>query len=478
MIEYEMYVGGAWTRSTDSLPVINPATDEVIAQVPIASESQVEEAFLSASRTQRQWARKSPVERGSILRRWADLIAANRDSLARLVSQEQGKPFREAIGEIEFARICFSYHAEFDRRIEGEILPGEQRDEQLWIVPQPVGVVLAIITWNYPAALAARKIAPALIAGNSIVLKPHEETPLSALELAKLGEQAGLPPGVLNVVTGPASVGNLLLNSGTPRLITFTGGVETGKHIMRRAADHVPVVSLELGGKAPFLVMEDCDLRSAVRAAVSSRFQNCGQACVSTERIYVQERVADEFLSLFKEQVKRLKMGDPLDPGTTLGPKINRKELERVESLLQEAREGGAQVVLGGKRPSGDEFRAGFWIEPTVLTEVNGNMRIMKEEVFGPVVPVIKISDFEEAIQLANDSPYGLAACLFTRDMRRIMEATQKMECGELYVNRGPGESIHGYHSGWKSSGVLGDDGRRGLAHYLRWKAVYLRYGK
>jgi lactaldehyde dehydrogenase/glycolaldehyde dehydrogenase len=426
---------------------------------------------------QPDWGRLTGVERGRLLRRWGHLMEKNKERLARILSEEEGKPLTEALGEIDFGASWFHYYAEFDRRIEGEIVPSDRPNEQIWIVPAPVGVVVGIIPWNYPSAVAVRKIAPALIAGNTIVLKPHEDTPLSALELARLGEEAGIPPGVVNVITGPGeTVGEKLVTSAIPRLISFTGSVATGKRIMRNAAEHVTAVSLELGGKAPFIVMDDTDLDAAVRTAVFSRFLNCGQVCICNERTYVHKKIAAKFIEKFISAVRDLKIGNPLREGVTIGPKVNREEWEKIGRYVEDARQNGAEIVTGGKRPEGKEFERGYWFEPTVILGVQQKMRIMQEEVFGPVVPIMEFSDFEEALTLANDSRYGLAAYLFTNDLNRVMRAVRDLECGELYVNRGPGESIHGYHSGWKQSGVGGDDGKHGLEHYVQRKTVYLKY--
>lgn len=477
MKAYEMYVGGKWTGNGNRMPVVNPATEEVIAEVPVASAIEVDDALREAKLAQPAWARLTGVERGKILRRWGGLVEEKKDHLARILSEEEGKPLAESEGEIDFGASWFHYYAEFDRRIEGEIVPSDKRGEQIWIVPAPVGVVAGIIAWNYPSAVAIRKIAPALIAGNTIVLKPHEDTPLSALELARLGEAAGLPPGVVNIVTGPGEItGEALVRSPIPGLITFTGSVATGKRIMRNAADNVTFVSLELGGKAPFIVMDDCDIDEAVRAAVFARFLNCGQVCICNERTYVHKRIASKFIAEFVAAVQKLNVGNPLERGINIGPKVNREELEKVERYVEEARKGGAEVLTGGGRPQGPQFKHGHWFEPTVITGVRQNMQIMREEVFGPVVPIMEFSDFGEALELANDSRYGLAAYLFTNDLNRVMSAVRDLECGELYINRGPGESIHGYHTGWKQSGIGGDDGKHGLEHYLRHKTVYLKY--
>ncbi len=477
MTNYQMLIDGKWVSGGKSMEVLNPANEQVVATVPSASVEDAHRALDAAALAQRSWSRRTGVERGNILRRWAELVDQHKARLAEILSQEEGKPLAEAQGEIDFGRSWLNYYAEFDRRIEGDIVAADKPNEQLWIVPQPVGVVVGIIPWNYPSALTLRKAAPALIAGNALVLKPHEDTPLSALELAKLAQEAGVPDGVFSVVTGAGEiVGEALVKSPIPRLITFTGSVETGKHIMRMAADTVKVVSLEMGGKAPFIVMDDADLETAVKTAVFSRFLNCGQVCICNERTYVHKRIADKFLSRFLEEVKQLKLGNPLESGVQLGPKVNRPELEKVERYVEEARNGGADVAMGGKRPAGEYFKSGYWYEPTVITHVRQDMKIMQEEVFGPVIPIMEFSDFDEGLRLANDCRYGLAAYLFTNDMNRILRAVRDMECGELYINRGPGESIHGFHTGWKQSGIGGDDGKYGLEHYLQRKTVYIRY--
>ncbi len=477
MPQYEMFIGGEWKGASATLDVLNPATEEVLGTVPSASLEQVEEALESARRAQKAWGRLTGVERGNVLRKWADLVDANRDSLARLLSQEVGKPLKEAYGEIDFGNSWFRYYAEFDRRIEGDILAPDKPNEQMWIVPQPVGVVVGIIAWNFPIAVAIRKIAPVLIAGNSLVLKPHEDTSVSVLELCKLAEAAGVPPGVVNVVTGTGeTVGEALTRSPIPDVISFTGSVPTGKRIARVAAENVTSVSLEMGGKAPFIVMDDCDLDAAVDTAIFSRFLNCGQICIANERTYLHRSIAPAFLDRFVERIKAMRVGDPLDESTELGPKVSRVELDKVDAFVEAAKKDGASALVGGSRLSGPGYEKGYWYSPTVLVDVRQDMDIMQKEVFGPVVPVMEFDDFEQGLELANDSRYGLAAYLFTNDVHRIMRAVRDMECGELYINRGPGESIHGYHTGWKQSGIGGDDGKYGLEHFLRKKTVYLRY--
>jgi len=473
----KMFVGGQWLDSPESMEVTNPANERVIARVPHASADQVADALDRAQAAQRDWALKTGVQRGDVLRRWADLVDEHREHFARTISEEQGKPLNESHGEIDLGNAWFRYYAGFDRRINGEILAADKPNEQLWIFPAPVGVVAGIIPWNYPLGVAIRKIAPALIAGNAIVLKPHEDTPLAALELAKLAEQAGVPAGVVNIVTGPGeTVGEAMVRHPATRLITFTGSVATGRRIARLAADGLKLVSLEMGGKAPFIVMDDADLDAAVDAAVFSRFLNCGQVCICNERTYLHQRIAEPFLERFVEKVRRLKVGDPTDPATVVGPKVNRRELDKVEAMVNASVDAGAKLAVGGRRLAGGAFDKGYWFQPTVLTDVTSDMPIMREEIFGPVIPTMTIGDWTEALTEANASRYGLAAYLFTRDIDRIMAAVRDLVCGELYINRGPGESVHGFHTGWKESGIGGDDGTHGLEHYLRRKTVYLKH--
>jgi lactaldehyde dehydrogenase/glycolaldehyde dehydrogenase len=479
MSSYERsnWIDGAWETGPSTLHVINPANAEAFAQVGVASTSQVEHALSSARRALKAWSRLTGVERGRVLRAWERLVLKHSERLAQVITLEVGKPIAESRGEVAFGASWFGYYAEFDRRIEGEIVPPDRKGEQLWIIPQPVGVVVGIVPWNYPLAVAIRKIAPALIAGNTIVLKSHEKTPLSAIELMRLGEEAGVPWGVVNLLTGPGStVGEALCTSDVPGLITFTGSVATGKRIMCNASDHVTAVSLELGGKAPFIVMDDADLDRAVEAAVFSRFLNCGQVCICNERTYVHRDIAREFTERFISAASTLRVGDPTDEQTQIGPKVSAAELEKVRRAVDRARSDGANVRIGGDSPDVPGFPKGFWYSPTVITDVKQDMSIIQDEIFGPVVPVMEFETFDEAVELANDSRYGLAGYLFTNDLNRLFRAVRDLEVGELYVNRGPGESIHAFHGGWKQSGIGGDDGRHGLDHYLRRKTVYVRF--
>jgi lactaldehyde dehydrogenase / glycolaldehyde dehydrogenase len=338
--------------------------------------------------------------------------------------------------------------------------------------------VAGIIPWNFPAALFARKVAPAIMAGNAIVIKPHEDTPLSSLALARLCAQAGVPDGVVNVVTGAgAVVGEALVRHPITRMVTVTGSVRAGRAILAAAAENITVVSLELGGKAPLIVMEDADLDTAVRNAVEARFWNCGQVCTCNERTYVQRGLYEEFVERFVAQASELRLGDPMRDDVQMGPKVNQAELEKVDALVQGAVAAGASVALGGGRPEGEGFEKGYWYAPTVLTGVSNESDIVQKEVFGPVLPVLPFDDFEEGVRLANDSPYGLSSYLFTSDLDRAMRAVDDIEAGEVYINKIGPEQLQGFHTGYGLSGMGGDDGAYGYERYSRRKTIYLRHG-
>ena len=475
---YRHYINGAWVDSTvkEWMEVENPATGEVIASVPRGSLEDADRAVTAAYRAQPAWEALPPVGRGKLLKDLARLILENRERLARMVIAEQGKPLHEARGEIEGAALYLSYAAEEARRITGDIIPSDNADEQIWIQRVAHGVVIALTAWNYPAALMCRKMGPALIAGNTIVIKSHEGTPTTALEIAQLSSQLGFPPGAINVLSGTGDgLGAALVKHPLPRLITLTGSVRAGKAIFRDAADDLKVLRLELGGKAPFIVAEDADIGAAVRAAVVSRFENCGQICICNERMYVHERIADEFLDRFTKAVKALKVGDP----TTLvdiGPKFSGPELEKVERMVETAKDAGAQVLAGGRRLTDGEFKRGYWYEPTVLTVDDNGMQIMQDEVFGPVVPVMKVVDFDEGLRLANESRYGLSAYVFTKDLRRMMRLVKELRFGEIYVNRPGGDAVHAYHVGMRDSGIGGEDGKYGVDAYFQKKTIYVNY--
>jgi lactaldehyde dehydrogenase / glycolaldehyde dehydrogenase len=476
--EPAMYIGGSWVTADETRLVINPADESVIAAVPEADEGHAEQALEAARRAQGEWSRRSGPERGAVLKAIADGVRTHQEELARLVVAEQGKTITEARGEVgDAAAGFFDYYATFERAQVGSMFAPDESNEQLFVRSVPYGVVVGIIPWNYPAALFARKVAPAIMAGNTIVLKPHEDTPLAALALARIVEEAGAPRGVVNVVTGAGRVvGDALVRHPITQMVSVTGSVRGGREILAAAAENITPVSLELGGKAPFIVLEDADLGAAVENAVDARFWNCGQVCTCNERTYVQRGVYDEFVERFVKAASSLRIGDPTREDVQMGPKVNEPELTKVEELVQDAIEQGANLRLGGRRPEGKEFEKGYWFEPTVLTETTNEMNIVQREVFGPVLPIQPFDDFDEVVNLANGSPYGLTAYVFTSNLHKAMRAIDDIDFGEVYANKIGPEQLQGFHSGYRLSGMGGDDGPYGYERYLRRKTVYLHY--
>ena len=475
--EPAMYIGGEWVAAAETRDVSNPADETVVGQAAEASADDVDRAVTAAKAAQPAWARLSGIERGAALRAIASGIREHAEELARIVVAEQGKTIREARDEIGGTAGFFDYFATYERGRAGEIFHSDNRREQIQVRTTPYGVVAAIVPWNFPAAIFARKVAPAIMAGNAIVLKPHEDTPLSALALARVVEAAGVPRGVVNVVTGAGTVvGDALVRHPLTSLVTVTGSVRAGRAILAAASETITAVSLELGGKAPFIVLDDADLERAVSDAVSARFWNCGQVCTCNERTYVHRSRFDEFVERFVAAAGALRVGDPASEDTDMGPKVSEPEVRKVEAMVRAAVDGGAEVVLGGGRPQGEAFAKGHWFEPTVLTGVTPAMDVMSSEVFGPVLPIQPIDSFEEAVELANDSPYGLTAYVYTKDYDRAMRAAEDVDFGEVYINKIGPEQVQGFHTGYRNSGMGGDDGPYGYERYLRRKTVYLSH--
>lgn len=469
-------VGGEWVTpaTDDGLAVENPATAQTIATVPACDAADADRAVRAAAEAQPAWAALPAIERGRVLLKWAELVQRDADRLAAIVTAEVGKTTAQAHDDLGAAVMFLTWAAESARRVEGDIYPAENPSERIYIHRVPYGVVVALTAWNFPPALLARKAGPALVTGNTVVVKPHELTPLSTLEIAQLGVEAGLPPGTLNVVTGAGrTVGEALVTHPLTRLVTMTGSVRAGREIMRAAAEDITTIRLELGGKAPFIVMEDADLDSAVAAAVGSRFYNCGQVCTCNERTYVHAAVYDEFLSKLLPAVEALRVGDP-STDVDCGPKISAPELDKVAAMVAQAVSDGAEVETGGARVDG---LPGHYYQPTVLTGVDHSLAIMRDEIFGPVLPVMPVADFDEALRLANDSPYGLAAMVFCNDLRRVGRLADELHFGEIYVNRGMGETCQGFHNGHKLSGLGGEDGKHGLEGYLQKRTMYVNHG-
>ncbi len=477
--EYELFIGGEWRKSTsgETIDVISPSTEELVAKVQNGTAEEAIETLEVADKAQKEWKKLPARKRAEYLYALANEIKANSEYLAELLVKEQGKLLKVAKMEVAVTASFIEYAAEGARRIEGDIIPSDNPNEQIWIQKVPRGVVVAITAWNFPFALAGRKLGPALVAGNSIVIKPTSETPLATLELGNLANKVGIPAGVINILTGPGrAMGNALVESPICKMVTMTGSTPVGQQIARNAAQNLTHVQLELGGKAPFIVFADADIDAAVESALHSRFDNCGQVCTCNERMYVHEDIYDVFMDKFLAATKALKVGDPMLDDTDMGPKVNGSELKHMEHLVEVSVKEGATIAAGGKRPEGAQFEKGFWFEPTVLTNVTQDMTIVHEESFGPILPVLKFSSFEQVIGFANDCEYGLAAMVFTNDMNTIMKCNDELEYGEIYVNRGHGEQHQGFHNGYKLSGSGGEDGKYGFEQYLEKKTFYVRH--
>ncbi len=477
--EYQLFINGEWRTSTsgETIDIISPSTEEVVAKVQNGTAAEALETLEYADKAQKKWKKLPARERADLLYKLADEIDSSTEYLAEILTKEQGKLLKVARFEVAVTASFIRYAAEGARRIEGDIIPSDNPNEQIWIQKVPRGVVVAITAWNFPLALAGRKLGPALVAGNSIIIKPTSETPISTLELGNLANKVGIPKGVINILTGPGrAMGNALVESPICKMVTMTGSTPVGQQIARNAAQNLTHVQLELGGKAPFIVFKDADIDAAVESALHSRFDNCGQVCTCNERMYVHEDIYDVFMEKFITATKAIKVGDPMLEDTDMGPKVNANELKHMEHLVEVSVMEGATIATGGKRPEGPEFEKGYWFEPTVLTNVTQDMTIVHEESFGPILPVLKFKTFDEVIGYANDCEYGLAAMVFTNDMNTIMKCNDELEYGEIYINRGHGEQHQGFHNGYKLSGSGGEDGKYGFEQYLEKKTFYVRH--
>ncbi|MDF3933321.1 NAD-dependent succinate-semialdehyde dehydrogenase [Pseudomonas citronellolis] len=465
------YIDGQWHAGGPTYPVRNPATGEVIAEVPRAGAEETRAAIAAAERALPAWRGLLAKERAARLRRWAELMLASQDELARLLSSEQGKPLAEAKGEVAYAASFLEWFAEEAKRVYGDVIPSHKTDARILVTKEPIGVVAAITPWNFPLAMVTRKVGPALAAGCTLILKPSEETPLSAFALAVLAERAGIPAGVFNIVSGDAvAIGGALQASGVVRKLSFTGSTRTGKLLMRQAADTLKKVSLELGGNAPFIVFDDADLDAAVCGAMASKFRNTGQTCVCVNRFYVQEGVYEAFTAKLTEAVRALRVGNALEGETEQGPLINEAALAKVEQHVGDALEKGARLLCGGQRHA----LGGTFYEPTVLAEANADMLIAGEETFGPVAACFRFRDEAEALRLANATPYGLSAYFYSRDIGRVWRMAEGLEAGMVGVNEGIISTEVAPFGGIKESGLGREGSKYGLDDYLEIKYLLL----
>jgi len=473
LFRQQCYIDGKWADadSGKTLPVSNPATGEILGTVPNMGAAETRRAIEAANAALPAWRAKTAKERSVILRKWFDLMMANQEDLAKILTAEQGKPLAEARGEIAYGASFIEWFAEEAKRIYGDTIPGHQADKRIVVLKEPIGVCAAITPWNFPNAMITRKAGPALAAGCTVVLKPAEQTPFSALAMAELGERAGIPKGVLNIVTGDAAtIGKELCANPAVRKLSFTGSTEVGRILMHQSADTIKKLSLELGGNAPFIVFDDADLDAAVEGALASKYRNAGQTCVCANRIYVQDGVYDKFATKLTEKVKGFKVGAGTEQGVVIGPLIDTQGIKKVEAHVADALAKGAKIKLGGK----PHEKGGLFFQPTVLTDVTPDMIVSFEETFGPVAPLIRFKTEDEVIKLANNTEFGLCGYFYSRDIGRIFRVAEKMETGIVGANVGIISTEVAPFGGVKQSGLGREGSKYGLEEYLEVKYILL----
>jgi succinate-semialdehyde dehydrogenase/glutarate-semialdehyde dehydrogenase len=469
----QCYIDGQWVsaESKKTFAVRNPATGDTLGSCPDMGVAETKRAIDAAERAWPAWRAKTAKERAAVLRKWFDLMMAAQDDLAQILTAEQGKPLAEARGEIAYGASFIEWFAEEGKRAYGDVIPTHQADKRVLVIKQPIGVSAMITPWNFPNAMITRKAGPALAAGCTVVLKPAEQTPFSALAMAELAERAGIPKGVLNIVTGDAAtIGSELCANPKVRKLSFTGSTEVGRILMRQSADTIKKLSLELGGNAPFIVFDDADLDAAVEGALASKYRNAGQTCVCANRIYVQDGVYDAFAQKLAEKVRGFKVGPGTEPGVVIGPLIDEQGLKKVEAHVADALGKGAKVVLGGKKHE----KGGLFFQPTVLTNVTPQMLVSHEETFGPVAPLIRFKSEQEVIGLANDSEFGLCGYFYSRDVGRIFRVAEAMETGIVGANVGIISTEIAPFGGVKQSGLGREGSKYGLEEYLEVKYILL----
>lgn len=465
------FIDGTWSAadSGQTTEIRNPASGEVLGSVPHMGAAETRRAIEAAHKALPLWSKKTAGERARIMRKWFDLMMAHQQDLAVIMTAEQGKPLAESRGEIAYAASFIEWFAEEAKRVYGDVIPGHQADKRILVLRQPIGVVAAITPWNFPAAMITRKAGPAIAAGCSIVVKPAPQTPFSALAMAELAHRAGIPPGVFNVVTGDAqAIGGEFTGNDKVRKLSFTGSTAVGKLLMSQCAGTVKKVALELGGNAPFLVLDDADLDAAVAGAIASKYRNTGQTCVCANRFIVQAKVYDTFAAKLTDAVKKLRVGDGLKGETDQGPLIDAKALAKVEAHVADAQSKGAKVITGGRRHA----MGGTFYEPTVLADVSTSMVLAREETFGPVAPLFRVETDEDAIRLANDTEFGLAAYLYTKDLARSWRVTEALEYGIVGLNTGLISTEVAPFGGVKESGIGREGSKYGILEFTELKYV------
>ncbi len=474
LLETRAFVAGEWVDADNgaTFPVRNPARGDIIAEVADLTRTEVARAIAAAEKTQKEWAARTGKERAAVLRKWYDLMVENADDLAAILTAEMGKPLPEARGEILYGAAFVEWFGEEAKRVYGETIPGHMRDKRITVLKQPIGVAASITPWNFPNAMIARKVAPALAVGCGFVARPAAETPLSALAMAVLAERAGVPKGVLSVVTSSraSDIGKEFCENPVVRKLTFTGSTEVGRILLKQAADQVMKCSMELGGNAPFIVFDDADLDAAVEGAMMSKFRNNGQTCVCANRIYVQAGVYDIFAEKLRAAVEKLNVGDGLKEGVTTGPLINNEAVDKVEEHIKDVLDHGGAVLTGGKRHG----LGGSFFEPTVVTGVNQSMKVAKEETFGPLAPLFKFDTEEEVIGYANDTIFGLACYFYAQNVGRITRVQEALEYGIVGVNTGIISTEVAPFGGVKQSGLGREGSHHGIDDYLELKYICL----
>ena len=466
MTHYSMYINGEWVgKDYETKPVINPANQKEVGTVPNGGKDDTTRAIDAAHKAFQTWSKTTAYERADYLEKFYQLILDHEEDLAKTMTIEMGKPINESRGEVNYAASFIKWFAEEGKRIYGETIPAHVDGKRLQVWKKSVGVVASITPWNFPAAMLTRKMGPALAAGCTIVIKPSSDSPITAIKLMELCEKAGFPKGVVNLVTGPSSeIGDTVMSDKRVRKVTFTGSTEVGKTLIRQSADDVKNLSLELGGHAPLIVLDDADVDVAVKGVMASKFRNAGQTCICANRVYVQSGIYDKFIEKFSEAVTKLKVGDGLNEEVDIGPLINKAGLEKVQHHVDSAVNSGASVVVGGKTREEGE---GVFYEPTVLKDVDPDMVIMNEETFGPVAPVQKIETDEEAVKLANDTEYGLAAYVFTENVARGMQLIEQLEYGIVGWNDGGPSAAQVPFGGFKESGIGREGGHEGIEAFI-----------
>ncbi|OWR31470.1 succinate-semialdehyde dehydrogenase (NADP(+)) [Saccharibacillus sp. O23] len=469
----KLLIGGRWIETAEKIEVRNPANGEIVGYAARATEEDARAAAEAADAAFPEWAALAAPQRAELLLRWHALIAEHREELARIMTLEQGKPLREAAGEIDYANSFIQWYAEEGKRVYGETIPASSSNKRLFVIKQPVGVAAMITPWNFPASMITRKAAPALAAGCTVVIKPSEETPFTALRLAELAQEAGIPAGVVNMVTGnPGEIGGVWQQDPRVRKLSFTGSTRVGKELMKGAADTMKKLSLELGGHAPFIVTEHADLERAADGMIASKFRNGGQTCVCTNRVYVHESVAARFEELVAAKTAALRVGSGLDEGVDIGPLINAAAVDKVLAQIEDARAKGARVLVGGGQ--GEQAGSGHFVRPTLIAGATDDMLCMNEETFGPLAPIATFRTIDEAIRRANRSPYGLAAYVFTERIGEAVKIAERLEFGIVGLNDPLPSTAQAPFGGFKESGLGREGGRYGIEEYLEVKYISL----